>query len=321
MSNANKIHNVYWPRTLYEFINQYPQYLQLGLWPMVQKLGHLGYLNLVGQANVPTGQLWLKNQYFSQPGLELEEADMAYGTFDFIVLGFPYIRRHFIESVRPVYVEHVDGLEEPGTGFILENRRFVTCRHCIEDMENVKLDGWTPSNAPLLSIWTSTDRRVDLAILEFASDPFPGVPGFQMKQAEILDDILTMGYPPIKGFYSVLVAEAAQVAGYLQATTGEVVGNEVAYLDGQPYLLITARVKGGNSGGPVISHEGKVVGIVAQLPAGDSGPDTLGYAAVIPITTLEALLQACDNQPEQAQRLPFTPTEDGFRTTKSARLS
>ena len=115
-----------------------------------------------------------------------------------------------------------------------------------------------------------------------------------MKQAEILDDILTMGYPPIKGFDSVLVAETAQVAGYLQSTTGEVVGNEVSYLDGQPYLLITARVKGGNSGGPVISREGKVVGIVAQLPASDSGPDTLGYAAVIPITTLEALLQAYD---------------------------
>jgi serine protease Do len=125
-----------------------------------------------------------------------------------------------------------------------------------------------------------------------------------------------MGYPPIKGFDSILVAETAKIAGYLQSTTGKIVGHEESYLDRQAYLLITARVKGGNSGGPVISSEGMVCGIVAQLPADENGADTLGYAVVIPITTLKHILENCSNSSEQVQSLRFTLNENGFKTTK-----
>lgn len=96
------------------------------------------------------------------------------------------------------------------------------------------------------------------------------------------------------------------------------VAQEKSYLDDQLYLLISARVKGGNSGGPVIGLAGKVVGVVAQLSAEAEGrPDILGYGVVIPTPTLEQLLNNRTNS-DLVEAHPFTNNEDGneFKTAR-----
>jgi serine protease Do len=96
-----------------------------------------------------------------------------------------------------------------------------------------------------------------------------------------------------------------------------VVAQERAYLGNLPYLLISARVKGGNSGGPVIGREGKVVGVVAQLPAEAEGRlDMLGYGVVVPTSILKQLLQATHSNSDQAELLSFKQ-KDGIITTTS----
>jgi serine protease Do len=134
--------------------------------------------------------------------------------------------------------------------------------------------------------------------------------------AQLLDEVLTMGYPHILGFPPVLIAATAHIAASLKSTVGQVVAQEQSYLDGQQYLLISARVKGGNSGGPVIDREGKVVGVVAQLSAeAEDRLDILGYGVVTPATTLRRLLDNCTN-PNLAETYPLTPTDVGFKTTR-----
>ena len=240
----------------------------------------------------------------------------AYGSYDFASLGFPEIRNFFAKSVQAVVVIKKDDSPDIGSGFLLEDRIFITARHCIEDMKNVIITGWDASLAPLVKLWVPKDERVDLAALRFDGDPFPGIAGFRIQSSDVLDDVLTMGYPPIPGFESPLVTEKAQIAGHLKSTTGQVVAREKAYLDQQVYLLINARVKGGNSGGPVVNRYGAVVGIVTQLPAEAEGrADVLGYGAAIPTNVLQQFIQECLNeQSADIREVPFQVTSDGFST-------
>ncbi|MCC5658903.1 serine protease [Nostoc sp. XA010] len=251
---------------------------------------------------------------------EVEPVERDYGTYEFLVFGFPYIRNHFVTTVKPVVVKKIDGSDDIGSGFLVnypsfENSLFVTAKHCIENMQEVSIPEWNCANIPILNIWKLSDKRADLAVIEFGGDAFPKVPSFHISNANILDNILTMGYPPIPGFESVLIAETAQIAGHLKSTTGQIIGKEKAYLDQQNYFLISARVKGGNSGGPVINQYGKVVGIVCQLPAEAEGrTDILGYGCAIPTETLRDFLQACIEQSDSVTKLKFQMTPDGFRT-------
>ncbi len=315
----------YAARSLNEFIQEHPEYITADLWPITLRLALQGHLHFAGTANeFPIPQLWLNYRFFSQPFLE---ADMNYGTFDFAALGFPYIRDYFKHSVKAVNVIKDDGRDDNGTGFLLEERRFVTARHCIEKKREIRIDGWDAVHAPLKAIWafkdtrysprSEVDKRPDLALLEFAGDPFPGVPGFQFQEAQILDDVLTIGCPAVPGFDQMVITETAQIAAELKSTVGHVVAQESAYLSSQPYLLISARVKGGNSGGPVIGREGKVVGVVAQLSAEAEGRlDVLGYGVVVPTSTLNQLLQATNTNSDQAELLSFKQ-KDGIITTTS----
>ena len=315
-------------KSLYEFIEKHPEYIGANLWPVTLRLVQQGHLNFVRFDNrSPVSQLWMNYCFFSQPFLE---ADKAYGVFDFTALGFSYIRGYFKKSVRAINVITDNCRPDNGTGFLLEDRRFVTAKHCIENMQEICIDGWDATNAPLKHIWvfrdtrissgSEADKRPDLAVLEFAGEPFPHtspIPGFQLQEAQVLDDVLTMGCPMVPNFDQMVIAEVAQIAAELKSTVGHVVAQETAYLDNQPYLLISARVKGGNSGGPVIGREGRVVGVVVQLAAEEEGRlDVLGYAVVIPTATLKQLLHACDNKSDQVQELPFTPVEHGFKTSK-----
>lgn len=77
--------------------------------------------------------------------------------------------------------------------------------------------------------------------------------------------------------------------------------NATAYRTQMDCFLINARVKGGNSGGPVINKEGKVVGTVVALPydleSDSSNPryDIMGYGQCLPSKYIEELM----TNPEQ----------------------
>lgn len=271
---------------------------------------------------IPSGSLAEGNPPHNEVyyATSLDQASLDYGVCDFAAYGFPYIRNYFEHSVQAVVVIKKDGDEDVGSGFLLHDRWFITCRHCIENMQTVKITNWDPSTAPLSKIWVPTDSNIDLAILEFDGDPFPSIPRFRLEKCKVLDDVLAMGYPSIPGYQFVQVSEKAQIAGYLKSTTGQIVAEGECYLmNGHLHLLISARVKGGNSGGPVIGRRGGVAGMVFQLPAEEEGrTDLLGYAAAISSEVLESIKNACLNENlEIVEELPFQNLPEGFRTANT----
>lgn len=111
------------------------------------------------------------------------------------------------------------------------------------------------------------------------------------------------------------MSETSEVAGRVIASTGQVVGDGKAYLDGQEYLLFSARVKGGSSGGPAIGRDGKVIGVVSMLPSSAAEtPDPLLYGGLISASKLNELV-GTSSQEAETTLVPFKITgENEFST-------
>lgn len=208
------------------------------------------------------------------------KAMAAYGSYEFVAFGFSKIREHFSKSVIKLVIEEGDK-QHIGTGFLMDDATLVTAAHCVAKGAVIRIDGWDHVKAPLSRISIFGDYlskpfvlepgKEDVAILEFHSDPFPNAPKFQLWKESVLDDILVMGYPPLSGFQSGLIA-----------SKGEVISKEMSTARNQPLIIFSASVKGGNSGGPLINRLGKVVGLVTNLSTGDRDVRKLGYGLATP---------------------------------------
>lgn len=84
-----------------------------------------------------------------------------------------------------------------------------------------------------------------------------------------------------------------------KSVTGQVVANSTSYMSSLDYFIINARVKGGNSGSPVINEYGKVIGTVFELPfdaqeGSQTGRyDIMGFGVCLPSKYIK---QLCENK-------------------------
>jgi serine protease Do len=300
--NAPLRDNIRRPWAISDFLQEHPQYngdvFELNI--ACNRLSAEGFLNHAG--NTGTAPFY-GDCYYSMMMARVTEEMVAYGFFEFLVFGFPLIRNHFEKSVLPLSVTLKDGTPSIGSGFLIDSNRFVTAAHCVKGIKTIQIPGWKPATHGLNSIYIPTDERIDLAVLTFEADPFPDAPKFKMESFNVLDEVLSMGYPPIPGFENFLVSETGRVAAYLKSTVGQVVTRAESYLDRQDYILISARVKGGNSGGPVVSKTGGVIGVVTAVPGDNAVTDTLGYGIAIPHQTVMNFLEQVQSQTNEVQPL------------------
>ena len=311
--NAPQRDNTFGRWAISDFLQNHPQYDEYIFKVNIacNRLSAEGFLHHFG--NTGTGPFY-GDCYYSMMTARVNEEIEAYGFFEFLAFGFPLIRNHFEKSVLPLDVTLKDGTPSIGSGFLIDSNRLVTAAHCVcvkgedikKQIKTIQIPGWNPATHRLNSIYIPTDDRIDLAVLTFDADPFPDAPKFKMQSFNVLDEVLSMGYPPIPGFQNLLVSETGRVAAYLKSTVGQVVTRAESYLDRQDKILISARVKGGNSGGPVVGKTGEVIGVVTSVP-GDSGvTDTLGYGIAIPYDeTVKNFLEQVQSQTNEVQRLSY----------------
>lgn len=228
--------------------------------------------------------------------------ELEYGLYDFKYRGPAYTRSIFEKSVLPIVgINRSTGKEDIGTCYYIGNNRFVTAAHCVKGLEcfNLLLPDGSPLELISVSYANGKDTNdYDLAVIEVSGIPID-IKAFQLDEPAVLDEVLTMGYPPIPGLDFVQVAETAKVANFVSAkqiaSVGEVTAEAGSYLTRMDYFVITARVKGGNSGGPVI-HNGRVVGTVVWIPFdnqnGSDGAryDIMGYGVCLPAKYITELL-------------------------------
>lgn len=114
---------------------------------------------------------------------------------------------------------------------------------------------------------------------------------------EVMQEVLVMGYPKIPAFTNFLTVEKATISSKASAritpTRGAIAAFGTEYLARIDAMLITARIRGGNSGGPVINSNGCLVGVACQVPnyEGEIGAyDDLGYGIAVPVKYVNELI-------------------------------
>ncbi len=211
-----------------------------------------------------------------------------------IAYGFDYIYDIYKDIVVPLVWEKDDGKISVGSGFSFRNG-IVTARHCILDPKSLSIKGYTAEELNHSKVIFHKNSNVDVAFI----DTRRKAPHYIMQDTgRVLQDVLVLGYPKIPGFTDFLTGEKATVSSIAEAriipTKGAIAAFATNIFTRTELLLITAKIRGGNSGGPVINDEGSIIGVACQTPyygeeVGDY--DDLGYGVAVPMKHVLEMLQ------------------------------
>lgn len=233
-----------------------------------------------------------------------DDRELLMKIFNSIVYGFQYIYSLYKDSVVPLICKTND--EPPqltmGTGFKYRGG-IVTAKHCIEDVQSMCIKGYNARDLNNKKIYIF-DNRLDIAYIE-TNDSSNNI--VYSEDGEIMEEVLVLGYPRIPTFVDFLTAEKAMISSKgIVPTKGNIAAFGTQYLSNIEAMLITAKIRGGNSGGPVINSRGGVVGVACQKPDcsninGDY--DDLGYGIAVPIEYVNDIIN---------EKINELPVKEGF---------
>lgn len=166
--------------------------------------------------------------------------------------GFNFIIKKYKSSVPIIEVQDNNGDMSAGTGFYVKYKNsplIVTNKHVIEKQKILNLF-YDSYKLDIKKTILSDNHDIAFILL----DKEPNLePLFLNKSLNVLDDIITIGYPAIP-----MTQEAYQVYH-----KGEV-NSFVKEYNGSNLFVISAKTSSGNSGSPVIDKYGSVVGMVTK---------------------------------------------------------
>jgi len=170
-----------------------------------------------------------------------------------------------VEQLRPSVV-HVRTPQAVGTGFIIDQAgHIVTNNHVISDDDNQPADDiqitLTDGRAFDAEI-IGRDARTDVAVLQIDAPDLTPVPLGTSSSLRVGQEIITMGNALN------LVGGPTVTKGVVSAVNREVNEGVVFIADA---IQTDAAINPGNSGGPMVTADGKVVGITTAILRGQGG--------------------------------------------------
>jgi hypothetical protein len=183
------------------------------------------------------------------------------------VLGFEVV----IESYNSVTVRiSRSGRPGSGTGLVLDHSHLVTNRHVIEGLTGREVDiihtdlSFKRIGADLIThqCCVHGHQKLDVAVIEAKIDDtqgFPRLPDMQFREPNWVDEIYVFGYPYVPGTIDEPIT--VQPGGVVNPTT------IAAAAGGYPQhkaFLFSAIARPGNSGGPIVAQDGRVIGLVEE---------------------------------------------------------
>jgi len=172
--------------------------------------------------------------------------------------GDEFFDQFFNAPSRP---EKVTGV---GSGFLISADGYIiTNNHVVEDAVKVKVITINEQeyNAKIIG----KDPKTDLALLKIKGDNFPYVTLGDSNSVEVGEWVLAIGNP----FYQ----DLSVTSGIISAK-----GRQLGAAQYEDFLQTDAAINRGNSGGPLINMEGKVIGINSAIIAPAGGNVGIGFA-------------------------------------------
>ncbi len=170
-------------------------------------------------------------------------------------------------KVMQVGRKGVDGL---GSGFVVDADGLIaTNRHVIGDARRIKVETSDGKVEEVTEV-VATDVHLDLAILRISRKdlkPLPLGDSDQLRQGE---RIVAMGNPE----------------GLAYSVVDGVVSEPRREIDGVPMIQVAVPIERGNSGGPLLDRQGRVLGLLTMKSA---RTDNLGFA--MPVNALKKLIE------------------------------
>jgi serine protease Do len=161
--------------------------------------------------------------------------------------------------------QHPQAVEARGSGFIINaNGTIVTNNHVVKDAKSVSVtlsDGTT-----LPAHIVGRDPRTDLAVLKVdAKKPLPYIQLGDSAKVRVGEWVVAMGNPFGLG--------GTVTAGIVSAK-----GRDIGEGPYDQFIQIDAPINQGNSGGPLFTQDGKVVGVNSAILSPNGGSIGIGFA-------------------------------------------
>lgn len=219
----------------------------------IYKIMHI--LSMMERAEILTneghaGSVFLGNHYYTLK--ELSTCQRRNNLWLGEAFGLGYLQYKLESNVVHIVGENDEHRIGNGTGFLINNSTVLTCKHVVEEMTPSKTLS-IMGNDYEYSIRSHASKDIAVLILDGRVDGILSFPTFS--SAEILDEVLIMGYPPIP------CADDA----YMLSQRGEINAVVGDYLNKTRNVVLSSVTRPGNSGGPVISKGGYLVGMVTQF--------------------------------------------------------
>jgi S1-C subfamily serine protease len=164
----------------------------------------------------------------------------------------------------------------------------MTAAHCLRTAPKIQILGLKKADLEGSRIFMTKSETADCALIILPSDLMSDRQMPLWQHAQVLEDVVLIGYPNIPTLLSVQLAEKANVSTIIRGS----ISREVTDIFNSELLLVTAPVRGGFSGGPVINSSGLVVGMVSRQPFANLDEteirryDAAGFGLAIPTKSL-----------------------------------
>jgi putative serine protease PepD len=171
--------------------------------------------------------------------------------------------------------------EGTGSGFVIdEEGRIVTNQHVVDGAESIRVQ--FSDGTDVAAKVVGTDPSTDIAVLD-VDRPSSELTPLQFASTgalEVGDWVAVLGSPfGLEGTFTTGVISA--VGREIESPNGFTIENAVQ---------TDAALNQGNSGGPVLDTQGRVVGVAAQIRSDSGGSDGIGYA--VPGDTAKRVAEA-----------------------------
>ena len=212
---------------------------------LLDKLEAAGLLTFMGHGrDVQVG----KRYYFMKELTSLERKGLLWTA--------PALGPEFLHSVYSHITVQITGLNtigdvHAGTALAIAPNWLLTCAHVITDMRINDEQSFLGRLHRVVQ--TLTHESVDVGLIQVEPD-LSVIDSLAFREPVLSEALFTFGFPHVP-----LAREPALVM-----QRGEVTSTNVTLLDGRDVFLYSAIARPGNSGGPILSESGHVLGIVTE---------------------------------------------------------